>query len=265
MEQGPQQVCSNNFTIRVSALEVLSGNLDNDCAMLHVFPLRSFCYLAPMDDLKKILEGLITPRRMERMLRVLNSRLGALRIVVENLYHPHNMNAVIRTAEALGVQHVHVVEPNGDFSMNRKITKGSHKWLTTHRYATFAPCAEELRAAGFRLYAAMPSEEAVPLNAVPVDQPLALVFGNESFGISESALAHCDGRFVIPMSGFVESFNISVAAAISIYDVSTRMRRERPDQGLLGAQERAELLKLWLPKAAHSAKRIEAALKRQTR
>ena len=217
-----------------------------------------------MEALRDILEGMITPRRMERLLGVLGARLGALRVVVENLKHPHNVNAVLRTCEALGVQHVHLVDPGREFYIHRRIAKGSHKWLTLHRHGAFAPCAAELHAAGFRLYAAMPSAGATPVDRIDVGDPVALVFGNESEGVSPEARDICDGCYVVPMTGFVESFNVSVAAAISIYDVANRMRRERPDKGLLSPVESAEILKVWIPKATPHAKRIEAILRRKS-
>jgi tRNA (guanosine-2'-O-)-methyltransferase len=213
-----------------------------------------------MDDLRKILEGMLTPARLERIATALEARLGALRVVTENLRNTHNMNAVLRTCEAFGVQHLHVVEGEKDFSINRKITKGSHKWIDLHRHLSIGDCARELKAEGFSLYAAMLGRGAVPLDEIPLEKPVAIILGNERTGVSEEAVSYCDGFYTIPMHGFVQSFNISVAAAISIYSLSSRMRKERPDHGALSPEERARVLGVWLPKTAPYAKKIAKVL-----
>lgn len=218
-----------------------------------------------MEELAELLGRLVLPRRMERIMSVLEARFSGVRAVAENLHHPHNMSALLRSCEAQGVQHVHAVERYESFSVSRKVTMGCHKWLSLHRHATFPDCAEILKAKGFKIYAAMLSDKAMPVCEIPVDTPVALVFGNELLGVSPEAAAHCDGEFVIPMSGFVQSFNVSVAAAVSIYDVTSRMRAARPESCYLSPEEKAELLALWLPKSAPFAKRIAAILKERKR
>jgi tRNA (guanosine-2'-O-)-methyltransferase len=190
------------------------------------------------------------------MISVLDHRLGSLRVVVENLHNPHNTSAVLRTCEAMGIQHIHVVESVSKFAVARGITKGSHKWLTLHKHRNFADCAKELKDEGFSIYAAMLKKDAVPLPALPIDQNIALVFGNEHAGVSSEAQAHCDGAYFIPMQGFVQSYNVSVATAISIYDISSRMRTQREDGGALSAEQKSSTLESWLPKVAPYTRRI---------
>lgn len=194
------------------------------------------------------------------MQAVLDRRLGAVRVVVENIHHPHNMSALVRSCEAFGVQNFHAVETVEDFTVSRRVTLGAHKWLTMKRHRTFEECAAELRRAGFRLYAAMLDPQAVPLQELPVEEPLAIVLGNEKEGVSRAARALCDGAYTIPMAGFVQSLNISVAAAISIYSVTERVRRLRPDGGLLTEEEKEQLLATWLPKSLRCGPRIARAL-----
>lgn len=215
-----------------------------------------------MERAEKILRAAVRPRRWAKIEAVLHQRLGAVRAVLENLHHPHNASAVLRTCEALGVQHVHAVETAEDFTFSRRITLGAHKWITLHRHETFAECAAALRDAGFRLYAAMLDPQARPLEDLPVQEPLALVFGNEKQGVSAAARAACDGAFIIPMAGFAQSLNISVAAAVSLYSVARRARLERPDGGLLDAAERARLLEAWLPKSVACGCRVVRALRK---
>ncbi len=212
-----------------------------------------------METAEAIIRAALMPRRWARLEAVLAQRLGAVRVVVENLYHPHNMSAVLRTAEALGIQHVHVVDEPGHFEVSRRISMGAHKWLTVHRHREFGACADELTGAGFRLYAALLDPGAVALEEVPVAEPVALVLGNEKDGVSPAARARCHGAYTIPMAGFVQSLNVSVAAAVSLYDVTRRARAERPDGGLLAPAERAEVLARWLPKSARFGARVARA------
>jgi tRNA (guanosine-2'-O-)-methyltransferase len=214
-----------------------------------------------MERAEQVLRAAVRPERWAKIEGVLNRRLGAVRVVVENLHHPHNTSAVLRTCEALGIQHVHAVETAEDFTFSRRITLGAHKWLSLHRHDTFAECAAELKALGFRLYAAMLHPAALPLEEVPVDEPLALVLGNEKQGVSPGARTLCDGAYIIPMAGFAQSLNISVAAAVSLYSVTRRVRELRPDGGLLDAEERARLREAWLPKSVACGSRVVRALR----
>lgn len=197
----------------------------------------------------------LRPERWAKMERALHHRLGAVRVVIENLHHPHNLSAVMRTCEGLGVQHLHVVDTRENTVPSRRITLGAHKWLSIHRHDRFADCAEDLKRRGFRLYAAMLDPGAIPLEEIPVDAPVALVFGNEKEGVSPEARALCDGAYMIPMYGFVQSFNVSVAVAVSLYSVTRRVR-QRPDGGLLSAEERREVLEAWLPKSLRVGRRL---------
>ncbi len=215
-----------------------------------------------MERAEQILRAAVRPERWAKIEGVLNRRLGAVRVVVENLHHPHNTSAVLRTCEALGIQHVHAVETAEDFTFSRRITLGAHKWLSLHRHESFAACAEELHALGFRLHAAMLDPSALPLEDLPVREPLALVLGNEKEGVSPGARALCDGAYIIPMAGFAQSLNISVAAAVSLYSVTRRVRELRPDGGLLCPEERARLLEAWLPKSVACGPRVVRAVRK---
>jgi tRNA (guanosine-2'-O-)-methyltransferase len=207
-----------------------------------------------------ILRRVVNPARRAKLETVLDRRLGAVRVVVEHLRHAHNMSAVLRTCEALGVQHVHAVERVEDTRVSRRVTLGAHKWLSIHRHDSFAECARELHDRGFALYAAMLRAEALPLEEIPVAPPVALVFGNEKEGVSEAAARLCDGAYTIPMEGFVQSFNVSVAVAISLYSLTRRARALRPDGGRLLQEERRRLLEAWLPKSIRCGRRLASAL-----
>lgn len=164
-------------------------------------------------------------RRPARMRLVAGRRLVGLRVVLDGLHDPHNISAVLRSSEGFGLQHVHLLGMPLDLPTNKAITKGCEKWLSLHYHATAAACAEALHAEGFALWAAMPDRSAPILDDIDFTAKVALVFGAERDGVSPQLLAQCDRRYQIPMPGFSQSLNVSVAAAISLY-VAARARRK---------------------------------------
>jgi tRNA (guanosine-2'-O-)-methyltransferase len=173
----------------------------------------------------------VTERRLTRIVDVVRSRLSSVTIVMENLADSHNVSAVLRTSEGFGLDTIHVVEQPNPFERNKAITKGSDRWIEVARHKGLARCLGDLSARGFTLFAADVGEGCVPLEEIPVDKPVALIMGSEHAGLSKRALSLCDARFTIPMHGFVESFNVSVSAAISLYDVTHRRRRHLQRRG----------------------------------
>src|SRR5688500_848419 len=160
------------------------------------------------------LAGELTERRKKRVIDVALARLGSVTVVLENLGDPHNASAVLRSAEGLGLAAMHVVEQPNKWERNPAIAKGAHRWVDVVRHQGLARCLGDLSAAGYDLYAADVGEGCVPVHDIDVARPVALVFGSERDGLSRRALALTDRRFTVPMYGFVESFNVSVSAAI---------------------------------------------------
>lgn len=177
---------------------------------------------------------------------VAGRRLAGLRVVLDGVHDPHNISAVLRSCDSFGVQHVHLLGEPELLPVNRVITRGCHKWLTFHYHVSAAACAEALHALGFELWAAMPDREAKALHEIDFGRKIALLFGAERAGLSAELIAHCDGRYVIPMTGFSESLNISVAAAVSLY-AGTRARRDALGAETdLSADEVAALAERWI-------------------
>ena len=158
----------------------------------------------------------LVPGRKARIDEVVASRTRTLTVVMEAFCDPQNVNAVLRTCEAFGVQEIHVVEgPMKPYDRNKKISQNADKWLDVRRWKTTAECLGHLEAEGFRVYATHLGEGSRPLADLSFAGKVALVFGNESRGVSEEALERADERYAIPMLGFVQSLNVSVAAAVS--------------------------------------------------
>lgn len=170
------------------------------------------------------LEPLLVTGRRERIEATIESRLGGLTLLIENLHDPHNGAAVLRSAEAFGIQTVHVVEPAEKFRFSSDVSQGCEKWLDIERHATFAAARARLHAAGFLLYAAVP-EASSSLHELDFGRPAAIVVGNEHAGLSETAVAGADARFTIPMAGMTRSLNLSVAAAVVAFHASGRRRQ----------------------------------------
>jgi tRNA (guanosine-2'-O-)-methyltransferase len=182
-------------------------------------------------------ESMIQLRRRERIDRVVSARTRSFTLVLERIGDPHNIAAILRSCEAFGVQDVHVVEhEKHGFRMNSKITQGCDKWLDLHFHESITNCAGSLAAQGFAFCVSDLAEGAEPYWAMPLQEKLAVVVGNEQDGISSEARALAQRRFVIPMLGFSQSFNVSVTAAICL----ALMRERRRENGVLGDLPAAE-------------------------
>ncbi len=169
------------------------------------------------------LAPLLTGGRKERIDDILSHRLGSVVPVVEDVYDPLNGAAVIRTAEAIGLQELHVIEPNLRFQAAAGITRGCHRWLDLHRWRAAPACIEALRGRGFRVLATGP-DATDTVDTVAVDQPVAVLFGNERNGLPAATVAACDGVVSLPMHGFTQSFNLSVSAALVMAQLAARRR-----------------------------------------
>jgi tRNA (guanosine-2'-O-)-methyltransferase len=166
---------------------------------------------------------LLLDERRARIDEAAASRLVGLRLVIENLHDPHNGAAVLRSAEAFGVQRVEVVESHERFRFSSTVTQGCEKWLDVIRHATTASALAALRADGFALYAAVPGAD-VALDALDFARPAAVMVGNEHEGLSAEAIAAADVRFGIPLHGMTRSLNLSVASAL-IVERASALRR----------------------------------------
>lgn len=199
-----------------------------------------------------VLGPLLTAERRARIDAVLAARLTSVAPVMHDTYDPHNASAAIRTTEALGLAALHVIEPSAGFTA-KGITRGSHHWIAVRRWPSPAACADALRADGARVYATLPGAPD-DLETVPVDRPVAVMFGNEHAGLSPDAVAACDGAISIPMFGFTESFNVSVSVALVMSRLAARRRAHLGATGDLPPARQTELRAAWyaakLPAAA---------------
>lgn len=190
----------------------------------------------------------MTPARFEKLKAVLQRRQFNLTIVLENVFDPHNISAVMRTCDAVGVQEVYIL--NTKIARHKKwgarSSSSAAKWLTVHQFENTDQCFESIRKRGLKILTTHLGDDAVPLYAVDFTTPLALVFGNEHSGVSDEIRAKADGNFVIPQVGIIQSLNISVACAVTLYEAFRQKEKAGHYQG--DAQEieaRVQLLKDW--------------------
>jgi tRNA (guanosine-2'-O-)-methyltransferase len=162
----------------------------------------------------------MTPERYERLTSVLNKRQPNLTIVLENVFDPHNISAVMRTADAVGIQDIFIL--NNKIPPHRKwgakSSSSAAKWLTVHQYTNADECFAELRKRYNKIYTTHLSTDAVGLHELNLTDSVALVFGNEHSGVSDEIISMADGNFIIPQVGIIKSLNISVACAVTLYE-----------------------------------------------
>lgn len=185
---------------------------------------------APLELAFRVVETLtpyVSEARRARIQQVLGSRTREVTVVLEDIANDHNGAAVLRTADAMGLMEAHLIPSPGGFKASRKVAMGAQKWLETSRYPSTESCYSALKKRGFQVWVSTVHGEAVPVEKLPTDAPMALVFGNEQTGVSESAVELADGCFHVPMYGFVESLNVSVAAALSLSSVVGTRRKIR--------------------------------------
>ena len=162
----------------------------------------------------------MTPERYHRLSSVINKRQPDLTVVLENVFDPHNVSAVMRTCDAVGIQDVYIlnnrIPPHKKWGYRSSSTAA--EWLTIHQFTNVNECFTELRKRYQKIYATYLSEDATTLHQLNFTEPVALVFGNETLGVSEEIRKLVDGRFIIPQVGIIKSLNISVACAVTLYE-----------------------------------------------
>lgn len=162
----------------------------------------------------------MTPERNDRLTTVLNKRQPDLTVVLENVFDSHNISAVMRTCDAVGIQDIyilnHKIPPHRKWGA--KSSSSAAKWLTIHQFTDAEECFAAVRKHYKKVYTTHLAADAVSLHQLNLTEPVALVFGNEHSGVSDEIIAMADGNFIIPQVGIIKSLNISVACAVTLYE-----------------------------------------------
>ncbi|MEO7316367.1 MAG: RNA methyltransferase [Ginsengibacter sp.] len=176
----------------------------------------------------------MTPARYKRLTSVLNKRQPDLTVVLENVFDPHNVSAVMRTCDAIGIQDVYIlndrIPPHKKWGYRSSSTAA--EWLTVHQFTDAEICFNAVRNKFEKIYTSHLTETSNELFSMELTNSIALVFGNETFGVSEHVRKFSDGDFIIPQVGIIKSLNISVACAVTLYEAfrqkSTKAHYDTP-------------------------------------
>jgi len=190
----------------------------------------------------------MTPERYKRLTSVLSKRQGDITVVLENVFDPHNISAVMRTADAVGLQDIYIlntkIPPHKKWGA--KSSSSAAKWLSIHQYENAAECFSVLRKSYSTILTTHLSSDAVSLHSIDFTKSIALVFGNEHSGVSEEIRTLSDGNFIIPQTGIIRSLNISVACAVTLYEAYRQKNiAGHYNQQSLDSVRYNELMKEW--------------------
>ena len=205
----------------------------------------------------------ITDAKKERFDELIENRTRHVTVVLENLFQPHNASAVLRSCDCFGIQDAHIIENYNKYEVNREIDMGSSKWLNTYKYNktedNTLEAISKLKAKGYKIVATTPHTNDCMIDELPIDEPIALMFGTELGGLTDVALENADAFVKLPMYGFTESYNISVSVALALFSVTERMRKDPNINWQLSEQEKNEILLAWSKKAVKHADKVESA------
>src|SRR5512133_33846 len=208
------------------------------------------------------LSQFVSERRLALFESVLDMRTRYMTVVLEDIYQPHNASAVLRSSECFGLQDVHIIENKNEYRINPDVALGSYKWLNIYRYNTNTDntltAIAGLKADGYRIIATSPHKKSCNLEQFNVaNGKFALLFGTELNGLSQQALQQADEFLSIPMTGFTESLNISVTAAICIHHLTNIIRSSENIDWRLSAESRNEIKLAWLRASVRKSDLIE--------
>ena len=213
------------------------------------------------NTLTNYFKSFVTGERLKKMEQILSMRTKYLTLALENIYQPHNASAVLRSCDGFGIQDVHIIENSNSYQENPGVSLGTSQWLTMHKYRNSTDnslnAITKLKKDGYRIVATTPHHKDKNLEDFDLTKgKIALFFGTEMHGLSDIVLENADEYMKIPMYGFVESFNISVSCAISLHNLSHRLRQSNIKWELTH-EEKEDVLLEWMRNSVKNAARLE--------
>ncbi len=207
---------------------------------------------ADYQDVMKHIFPLLTEERQKKITNVVNERCFNISVVLESVYDRGNTSAVMRSAEGMGFSNFHVIETFEKFKEANRVTQGADKWLEVKKWKTSKDCIDHLKKNKIRICVTS-LQASRPLQEIDFSTPLALVLGNEKDGVSQEMLDAADERVILPMPGFVQSFNISIAGALCLYHIGYDRKQKLGSNADLTAEQK-EILK-----AAYAMRTMDSA------
>ncbi len=204
------------------------------------------------------LSAVINEQRQLLLQQILAQRTRYITVVLEDIYQPQNASAVIRTAECLGLQELHIIENKHEYQLNRKVVQGASKWMEINRHKeknkdNTSSCLQKLKDRDYKIVAMTLNEDSVDLDSLRLDKKLALCFGSEEPGLTQTAHELADEYIKIPMCGFTQSFNLSVSAGISLHHLTKKMHDSKITWQL-SEDDKTNLYIDWLSKSTPTGK-----------
>ena len=194
------------------------------------------------EKLLQYFEGYLTEKRKVLFKKVLEDRTRHFTVVLEDIFQSHNTSAVLRTCDIFGIQDIHVIENKYNQKVSKHVAKGSQKWLSINRYKSDGDntktCLEFLKSKGYQIIATTPHNNSCLLEDFDINKKSAFVFGVEAEGVSDYVKQNADGYLKIPMVGFTESLNISVAAAIILQKITSKLRNSNSNWKLSNVEKK---------------------------
>lgn len=190
----------------------------------------------------------MTPQREQKFLDVIFRRQPDLTVIMENIHDPHNISAMLRSCDAVGIMEVNVINTRDAVKkkLGKKSSASARKWIRVNYFDSVVACVSYLKNEGFTIYGTHLSSHASDLYELDLNQKVALAFGNEHSGVSDELLEYVDGNFIIPMNGMIPSLNVSVACAVTLYEAfRQRQVKGRYDKPSLTEAEIASLYTAW--------------------
>lgn len=191
-----------------------------------------------------------TNNRIKKIKRVISARQHSLKIIIENIHDPHNVSAIFRTCDAAGIPKVSLIYNLEPFpKIGKKSSASAFKWIEKEKFKSVKDCYQTIKDDGFKIYASSLSDDAENIYKLDLTKKVAIVFGNEHRGLSDDAIEFADKKFLIPMYGMVQSLNVSVSAAVVIYE-ALRQRKAKGmyDKSELSKKLLDELINEWSQK-----------------
>ncbi len=230
-----------------------------------MFPFVSPIAIAPQLSVSEaqILEHiwpLLTPERRGRIEKVVQARCFSNVVVLENIYDRGNASAVMRSAEAFGLAQIHLIELGDKFKESQRTTAGADKWVELKKWKSTKDCLRALKAQGKQIVVTHLDSTSKPIAQVDFSKPTALVLGNEKDGVSAEMIEAADHRVLIPMEGFVQSYNISVAGALCFYQMYLSRQASAGQNGDLTPAEQKILKAIYSLRTLDSSSEVLLAL-----
>ncbi|HSP40803.1 MAG TPA: RNA methyltransferase [Gillisia sp.] len=196
----------------------------------------------------EFLEGMLTPERKFLFNKVIDQRTNHFTVATEDVYQLHNTSAVIRSCDVFGIQNIHVIEERNRRKIDREIAMGAQKWVSLNRHHSSSDCIQDLKKKGFQIVGTTPHGNSSYLEDFDISRPSAIFFGTEQDGLSQEVIDSADQFIKIPMSGFTDSLNISVSAAIILQHITVKLRNSEINWELTENEKNAIKFE-WLSKS----------------